>query len=129
MLNHTWNFHWFGEYCFFLLMCFRDFQPSTDVPRKFEPTDIFPKTFPWVKKKWWKKIFLRVQYVRVWVFPKIKIRNFRLPTSFQDFCLPTLIGELPDIFLKIREKQCTLVYNYFEFLENFSKILLFFFEF
>ena len=88
---------WF-EY-FFLLTYFQNF-PSTDVPLRFAPTGVLPRTYPQVKKKWGKKLYIRVQYIRVWVFLKKSFWNFRLPTSFWCFCPGKFSTEPSDIFWK-----------------------------
>ena len=69
------------------------------------------------------KIWLRLQYVRVWIFIQKFFRNFRLLTSFQDICLPTLFAELSAILLKnMRKNICTLVYHFLSsFSNNFQK--------
>ena len=88
---------------------FKYWRPSEDVPTYFQ-------------NKCEKNMYLRVQYVRVWVCLKKSIRNFCRPMFFRDFRLPMSFTELFNYFLKnIKQKICILTYNMTEYFYEISK--------
>ena len=95
------------------------FRLSSHIFKYWRP---FEDVHTYLQNKCEKNMYLRVQYVRVWVFLKKSIRNFCQPMFFRDFRLPRSFTELFNYFLKnIKQKICILTYNMTEYFNEISK--------
>ena len=118
-LNISDIFSWF-EY-FFLLTYFQNF-PSTDVPLRFAPTDVLPRTYPRVKKNGEKKVYKST------IYPSLSFSEEILPkcpsTDVLSMFLPSevLHRAFWHLLKKYAKHSFSLGYKYFEFFVQFFEI-------
>ena len=83
MPNHLRHFQLIWKILYFVANVVLKFLP-TDVPLRFAPPNVLPRTYQRFKKnKMGKKVYVTVQYVQVWVFLKnlSEISTYRRPSD------------------------------------------------
>ena len=109
MPNHLRHFQRFEKYCFLLLTWFWNFYLPMFLWDSLLPTS-FRRLINDLKKNGEKSLCYSTICPSL-SFSEESFRNFHLPTSFRYFYLPTFFTELLDIFLKICDKNLSLVYK------------------
>ena len=111
MPNHLRNFQLIWRILCFVANVVLEFLPtyrcSSEIRSYQRPSDDLST----IKKKNGEKSLCYSTICASLRFSEESFRNFHLPTSFRYFYLPTFFTELLDIFLKICDKNLSLVYK------------------